>query len=323
MTATVERPVAEAMTLAMGTVITHKVFGEKAQEALRAAGAETVRLEKLLSRFLPDSDISRLNNMAGRGTVQVSCETFEVLTGAYGYSKRCQGSFDVTVGPLADLWRVLKRASSPPAEPEIKKVLPLVDYTGLILNDGYDAGLKKRGQSVDLGGIGKGYAADGIIDVFKGFGVASAYTNLGGNVAVIGSKPDGSPWRVGIQHPRKPGELIGAVSVTDKSVVTSGDYRRCFIGADGKRYHHILDPKTGYPADQGLISVTVVSESSMAADALSTVLFTSGLHRGAEILKAFPGTEATLIDTDLRIHITRGLIDAFQAAEDAEIRIIS
>lgn len=314
---------AESMALGMGTVITNEAYGVRAKEALQAAEKETLRLEKLLSRFIPGSDIGRINSMAGRRLVKVSSETFEVLSRAYEYSACCQGAFDVTAGPLAALWSVLKRTSEPPIVSEIKKLLPLVDYTGLILNEGTKtAGLKKAGQSVDLGGIAKGYAADKITDVFRRYGIVSAYTNFGGNVAAVGAKPDGEPWRVGIRHPRREDGLIGAVSVIDKSVVTSGDYQRCFIAGDGRRYHHILDTSTGYPAEKGLISVTVVADSSMAADALSTVVFTTGLVKGIEILKAFPGTEAVLIDTKLSVYVTSGLTGCFQTAEDIGISII-
>lgn len=308
---------AESMTLGMGTVITHMVFGKRAQEALAAAEAETVRLELLLSRFLPGSDIRSLNDMAGRGPVKVSEETLEVLSCALDYSRITGGAFDVTVGPLVTLWNVLKRTTIPPSESEIKSVLPLVGSTGLVLNDPIEsAALDKKDQSVDLGGIGKGYAADKVIGIFKNLGITSAYTNFGGNVATIGTKPDGSLWRVGIQHPRRTNGLIGTVSVAGKSVVTSGDYQRCFTAKDGKQYHHILDPRTGYPAESSLIGVSIVADSSMEADALSTAMFVMGMEKGTQILKAFPGAEAILISADMSVYHTEGLKDSFSTADD-------
>jgi thiamine biosynthesis lipoprotein len=253
----------------------------------------------------------------------INGETFEVLLKAYDYAKCTGGAFDVTVGPLVMLWNVLNRTYAPPSESEIKSVLPAVGYAGLILNGRIkSAALERTGQSVDLGGIGKGYAADKVIGIFKKFGVTSAYTNYGGNVATIGTKPDGSPWHVGIQHPRQTDGLIGVISVAGKSVVTSGDYQRCFMARDGKRYHHIIDPRTGYPAENGLIGVTVVADSSTKADALSTAVFVLGLEKGLQILKAFPGTEAILISADMSVSLTEGLKECFFTTEDITINTI-
>lgn len=318
-----ESRLSQSTMFGMGTVITNKVFGRQKDEALQAADKETVRLERMLSRFIPESEISRINSSAGIRYEKVSNETFEILSRAVEFSKCSQSRFDVTIGPLVTLWSVLKGTSEPPHKSEIRQVLPLVNYNDLALDHSQkEVGLKKEGQSIDLGGIGKGYAADKITEVFKRYVISSAFTNFGGNVAAIGAKPDGSPWRIGIQHPRKEDSLIGVVSVVDKSVVTSGDYQRCFIGSNGKRYHHILDPATGYPSETGLISATIISESSMAADALSTILFTAGMEKGIQILKAFPGTEAILIDSNLLIYITQGLKDCFQITEGIRISIL-
>jgi thiamine biosynthesis lipoprotein len=195
--------------------------------------------------------------------------------------------------------------------------MALVGYEDLTLDrDRMTVGLKRTGQSIDLGGIGKGFAADKIVELFRGYGISSAFTNFGGNVAAIGSKPDGSPWHVGIRHPRKEEGLIGAVLVSDKSVVTSGDYQRYFVDNDGIRYHHILDPATGYPADSGLVSVTVISDSSVTADALSTLLFVAGMEKGIECLESFPGTEAIFADRKLNIYVTERAMEYFQAAEE-------
>ncbi|RIE05704.1 FAD:protein FMN transferase [Candidatus Cryosericum terrychapinii] len=318
-----ENMTAQSASFGMGTVITHRVFGGQTEEALQAAIGETVRLERMLSRFRSESEIGRINSSAGIRYEKVSSETFEVLSGAVEFSKCCQGSFDVTIGPLVTLWNIYEGVSEPPPRSRIEKAIPLVDYTDVAFDyHTKSVGLKKAGQSIDLGGIGKGYAADKVIDVFKKYGISSAFTNFGGNVATVGARPDGSPWRVGIQHPRQEDKLIGVVSVVNKSVVTSGDYQRYFIDSHGRRYHHILDPATGYPCETGLVSVTVVSDSSMAADALSTILFTVGMNRGIELLKSFPGTEAILIDMNLLVHVTRALRDCFQTTEGRRIDVL-
>lgn len=315
---------AQSMNHGMSTVMMHKAFGKHAEESLRAVRDEAIRLEMLLSRFIPGSEISIINDSAGIKSEKLSADTYELLTQAIEFSRCSEGLFDITIGPLIDLWKGCKGTLEPPEDWMIRRALSLVDYTCLLLDPCKKAaGLKNTGQSIDLGGIGKGYAGDKFLEIFKKYGIASAYTNIGGNVAVLGTKPDGSPWRVGIQNPRQKDSLIGLVSVVDKAVVTSGDYQRYFIGSNGNRYHHILDPSTGYPAESCLISATVVSHSSMAADALSTILFIAGKRKGLEILRQFPGAEAILVDTDLRVYITGGLKECFLAGKGIDMEILN
>lgn len=315
--------VAQSMNHGMSTVMTHKAFGKHAEESLRAVRDEAVRLEELLSRFIPGSEISRINRSAGMKCERLSGDTYEVLSRAIEFSRYCQGIFDVTIGPLVTLWNNGKDTCRPPEDSRIRQVLPLVDYTDLLLDPcKKTAGLQRIEQSIDLGGIGKGFAGDKFLEVFKKYGVSSAFTNIGGNVVALGTKPDGSPWRVGIQHPRQENSLIGLVSVAGKAVVTSGDYQRYFIGSNGKRHHHILDPSTGYPAESGLVSVTVVADSSTAADSLSTTLFVAGMEKGLEFLRRFSGTEAVFIDMALQVYITTGLKECFQAGEGISVNVL-
>jgi thiamine biosynthesis lipoprotein len=315
--------VAQTTHCAMGTVMTHKVFGMYAKEALAAGCREVSRIEERLSCFLPDSEISRVNRSAGKKSEKVTRETQDVLSTAVEFSRSFPGCFDVTIRPLVSLWKVGSESSAPPDEASIQQVLPLVSYRDLILNPGKrTAGLRNAGQSVDLGGIGKGVAGDRIVEVFKRFGISSAYSNLGGNVVTVGARPDGSPWQIGIQHPRQQNGLIGSVSVSGETVVTSGDYQRCFMDGRGKRHHHILDPKTGYPAESGLISVSIVTDRSVAADPLSTIVFVAGMEKGLTFLRGFPQTEAVLVDTDLNVYVTQGLRSRFQAAQGIAVTIL-
>ncbi len=317
------RLVAQTTQSAMGTVMAYKAFGSNAEDSLAVVCSEVARIEGLLSRFLPYSEISRVNGSAGIKCEKVSFDTFEVLSKAVEFSRFFPGCFDVTIEPLVSLWNSGKESSVQPDDSSIQQVLPLVNYRDLILDPWeITAGLKNVGQSVDLGGIGKGFAGDKILEVFKQFGISSAYSNLGGNVVTLGAKPDGSPWHVGIQHPRQENKIIGAVSVINQSVVTSGDYQRYFTDSQGKRHHHILNPTTGYPAESGLISVSIVSEKSLAADALSTILFVAGMEKGLEFLRSFPETEAILVDSDLRVYVTPGLRYRFQADKDIEVTIL-
>jgi FAD:protein FMN transferase len=313
---------ARSTRLGMGTEITHCVFGEHAAEALQAVEVEAVQLERVLSCFEPGSEISSINRSAGVRSEPVSPATFEVLAQAAEFSKQCLGLFDITIGPLVRLWNY-KSSTEAPEEARIKQLLPLVGYDSLVLNPrAQTAALRKEGQSLDLGGIGKGYASDRFLETFRSFGVSSAFTNIGGGVAVLGRKPDGALWSVGIRHPRQEQGLIGAVAVDGKAVVTSGDYQRYFIDRGGKRRHHILDPRTGFPAESGLISATVVTDSATAADALSTMLFVAGLEKGLEILRLFPGAGAILIDEDLRIYVTADLAGFFQTNKGVTASIL-
>ncbi len=309
-----ERKWGQTVQGGMGTRITHKAYGENPRRAFAAVQAELKRLEKLLSRFEEGSEISKINRIAGLARVKISRETFSLLHHAQQISRLCGGAFDVTIGPLVKLWNVCHAGHSP-KEADILAARALTGFSMLVLDRGnVTAKLTKPGQMIDLGGVGKGYASDRAMEVFARCGIRSAYTNIGGNVSTLGAKPDGSPWQVGIRHPRQAGQMIGAVSVVNKAVVTSGDYERYFVDEAGKRRHHLLDPATGYPAESGLISVTVVSKSAMEADALSTVLFVSGLQKGLKLLRHFPSAQAVLVNDQLGVTITGGLKDCFTPA---------
>lgn len=312
----------ESTFFGMNTEIAYRVFGGNAQKAAGCMMAEIIRLENKLSRFIPDSEIGRLNRSAGKGPVSISPETYQLLSSAIRYSKISHGLFNILAGSLIDLWNY-KQAIDLPEEAKIRQALSLIDYQDLILDARKQtARLRRPGQSVDLGGIGKGFAGDCCVEALKKQGISSAVLNIGGNVSVLGTKPDGSSWRVGIRHPRKPGCLIGAVDVTEKAVVTSGDYERYFIDCEGRRRHHILNPATGYPAESRLVSVTVVSDSAMAADALSTAIFVAGIDPGLQYLEQSFEAEAILVDRDQQVFITQGLERCFHGAEGVKANVI-
>jgi len=314
---------AQTTHAAMGTVMTHKVFGAHQAAALSAVVQEIGRIEALLSRFIPTSEISMINARAGMESVPVSFETFEVLSKSLDISRTCPGCFATTIQPLVALWKIGADNFSEPDARSIQQTLSLVNDEDVVLNPlDMTAGLKRAGQSIDLGGVGKGYAADQVADILKEFGITSAFSNLGGNVTTLGAKPDGSSWRVGIQHPRNKDLLIGSVSAANQSVVTSGDYQRYAANRQGERFHHILNPTTGYPSQSGLVSVTIISESSQTADILSTMLFVAGIEKGLECLKKFPETEAILIDQQIRVCVTSGLKYRFQPAEGVDVSFV-
>ncbi len=307
----------------MGTVMSHQLHGAEAHACLAAACAELARLEGLLSRFISSSDVSRINRSAGMGCVQGNADTLAVLERSAEVSALCAGCFDPTIGPLVDLWNIRGKNFVPPAALAVQAALGLVDYRDLSVDSNKStAALRRAGQSLDLGGIGKGFAGDMLMTLFREYGVDSALSNLGGNVVACGARPDGRPWQVGIQHPRREGALIGAVSVEDQAVVTSGDYQRFQTDGMGRRFHHILDPRTGSAACSGLLSVTVAAQSALDADAFSTSLFIAGLEQGLELLRGQPGIEAVFVEEDLRVFVTAGLEGRFQQAGSGEVIIL-
>ncbi|MGB4587738.1 MAG: FAD:protein FMN transferase [Clostridiaceae bacterium] len=314
--------ITEMSDFGMNTSITYRVIGEKGENVIALAESEVLRLEKKLSRFIADSEVSKINLNSGLCDVKISNETYEVLSYALTLSEITQGLFDITVAPLIDLWDY-KHSFRVPFKFKIQRNLHKINYHELILNpDDKTAFLRRSGQAIDLGGIGKGYASDRCIKLFKQYGVTSAYVSIGGNVSTLGIKPDESLWSVGIRHPRFEGCLIGAVKVSGKSVVTSGDYERYFVDRKGNRWHHILNPTTGYPARSGLVSVTVVNESAMTADALSTAIFVAGINKGLGYLDYFKGSEVILVDDNLKVYITKGLNEYFQPLEGLKVSII-
>ena len=264
--------------------------------------------------------MNRLNSMAGKDYIKISPETFFVLETARKYSELSKGKFDITIGPLVKAWAIGTDNARIPEQKEVDSLLPLVSYNDIVLNKStLKAGLARKNQIADLGGIAKGYAGDEAVKILKKNGISSAFINIGGNVVTFGKKPDGSLWKIAIQNPRSgDGNFIGILNVASKAIVTSGDYERYFI-KNGVRYHHILDPSTGYPAESDLIAVTVVYDKSVDADALSTSLFILGMKRGYELIKTINGAEAVFITQKHEIYITKALKNIFTFKDVTEI----
>lgn len=309
----------ESETFAMGTVITQTVYGKDGQAAIDETTKKIEDLEALLTFNAPEGDIYKLNENAGRNKVELNPETVKIINKSQQVAELSHGAFDVTVGPLVKSWAIGTQDEHIPSKEELGKILPLINYKDLTV-DGNTVGLKKAGQEVDLGGIAKGYAGDVAIDIYKKHGIQSAFISLGGNVMTLGNKPDGSQWKVGIRNPRPKGtqgeEIVGSVSVTNKSVTTAGDDQRYFE-KDGQRYYHILDPHTGYPAKSGLMSVTLITDSSLDADAFDTAIFILGLEKGKELIKKYGGIEAVFITTDKKIYVTEGLKGNFTLLDES------
>ena len=301
---------AELSLFAMDTYMTFVAIGDGADDVLSDLSRTVNSLEASLSRTVDTSEVSLLNR---DGSAVWDEDGAQLLSWALQHSQETDGAFDITIAPLVELWGITSDSPRVPSQEEIDALLPLVGYEHVHQSAYYNISLDE-GCAVDLGGIAKGYASQQVADIFRAYDVTSAVVSLGGNVYVCGSKPDGSVWNVGIQDPAASG-YAATVALTDCFAVTSGGYQRYFEAADGTVYQHILDPRTGRPADSDLLSVTVISDDGTAADAYSTALYVMGEQEAVSFWRAHGGFELILITADGRLLYTPGLSDAITAPE--------
>lgn len=288
----------------LDTVITLTAYVDDAA-VLNDALAECGRYEKLLSRTVEGSDVWRINHAGGK-PVEVSDDTVVLLQTARKVSEFSDGMFDVTIAPVSTLWDFTSGAAVVPDADAIAGAAALVDYTRIDVNVESNTVTLPEGMMIDLGGIAKGYIADEVKLYLMDRGVESAVLSFGGNIVTIGLKPDGSPWKVGIQDIDRPtGEYMLVSLNFGGSTVTSGIYERGFE-ADGVYYHHILDPNTGWPVQNELASVTIFSDSSMWGDALATAAFALGPDEGMALIESVSGAEAVFIARDRSVSATSG-----------------
>lgn len=295
----------------MDTLITISVVSgskDNAEKAMDKAFGEISKLDAMLNFFSDKSELSEINRNAGISPVKVSPETLNVIEKAIYVSEKTGGAFDVTVGPVISQWNFSKKPDRPPHASLIKENLRLVNYKLISINkEASTVYLKEKDMLLDLGGIAKGYAADMAVDELKRKGIKAGLVSVAGDIKAFGAKPDRSPWLVGIKNPRpkdNDNEIMATLGLTDMAISTSGDYERYFI-ADGKRYHHLLDPKTGYPAE-GCRSVSVMTKEGVYTDSFSTAVFILGPERGMQLLKEM-GFEGIIVDKEGKIHMTQGL----------------
>lgn len=296
----------------MGTVVKISLYDKKDENIIKKAFDRIKEIENEVSINKESTELTKLNSLAGKEPLQVKEDTYNIIRNGLGYSKLSQGSFDITIGPIVKLWSIGLPEAKVPTEYEINEKLKLVGYKNLEVNKDRFVFLKKAGMIIDLGGIAKGYTADKVVEVLKQNGVKSAVIDLGGNVFAMGSKTDGQPWEIGIQNPFEVrGKIIGTIGVKNKSIVTSGIYER-FIEKDGKRYHHILSPFNGYPYNNEIAGVTIVSDKSIDGDALSTTVFSKGLNGGMKFVNETKGIEAIFVTKNKEVYITNGLKNNFK-----------
>jgi len=283
---------AQDRQILMDTIVDVRVEGPNAVALMAEAFQVMARVEQKLSRFVDTSDVSRINRQAGEW-VEVGEETLAVINLALEAARVSGGAFDVTIGAVMDAWGFGSDERKIPAEADLAEALATVDYTRVEVDEAAGRVRIPKGTILDLGGIAKGYAVDQAIQTLRQKGARSSIINAGGDIAAIGRRPDGNPWRVGVQDPDTPSEISWILLLDNRSVLTSGDYQRYFE-ADGKRWHHIIDPKTGYPA-QGLRSVTVESETAGYGDAIATAVFVLGWEEGRRLVESLPGIEAIMV----------------------------
>lgn len=288
----------------LDTVVTLTLYG--ATEAdLNAAFQEIRRLSDLLDAYAPFSDLGWVQAAAGIKPVAVSPETMELLLFAKQMHERTGGYLDVTVGPLIDLWNI-RNGGHYPTEGELSAALGRLGMDDLVLDEtAGTAYLVRPGMRLDLGALAKGYIADKVKALLLERGVKSGVIDLGRNILLIGEKPGGAAFSIGVQSPMNSGDLLRVLSLRDKSLVTSGTYERYFE-QDGKRYHHVLDPFTGFPADTDLSAVTVLSDSSLWGDALSTACLLLGVDDGLKLIDSIPDAEVLFVRTDGTVITTAG-----------------
>ena len=294
---------------AMDTFMTLTVYGENASQALDAAEGEILRLDELLSTGKEESEISRLNR-DGEGTL--SEESAYLYERSLEVNELTGGAFDPMIYPLMQEWGFTTHEYAVPEQEKLTKLLELVDLSAVSYSgDDHHISFEKEGMAIDFGGIAKGYTSSRVVSILKEQGVGHAVISLGGNVQVLGTKPDGSLWKVAIRDPENVSGFIGVVQVSDKAVITSGGYERYFE-ENGKSYHHILDPKTGYPAENGLLSVTIVSEDGTLADGFSTALYVMGLEAAETLWKENKDLfDAVFVTDSGKLYITEGLENEF------------
>ncbi|MEW6380835.1 MAG: FAD:protein FMN transferase [bacterium] len=291
----------------MGTLVTITVVSNRKDQAMAAmdrAFQVMQDIENQASKRIPGSLTSRINQAAGRSDIPVTPDYLEMIKRSIEYSKLTQGAFDITVGAVTELYHFEDGQGVLPDPEAIRQKLPLVGYRNIRLDEERrTVGLAKAGAMIDLGGVAKGFAVNKAVKSLREDGITAGIVNAGGDIRLFGCKPGHKLWNIGIQHPRQSDKVIASLEITDKSIVTSGDYERFFI-QDTIRYHHILDPQTGQSA-RGCQSVTIVSET--ATDAMSTGIFVLGPEKGMALIESLPDIEGVIIDREGKALVSSGL----------------
>ncbi|MBC2258436.1 FAD:protein FMN transferase [Listeria booriae] len=302
----------------MGTVNVIKIYDKGKEDVLLKAFDRIKELDKQIttSDSGKTSEVDKVNLAAGEKPVKVNDDVYYLIQEGLKYSESSGGSFDITIGPLTSLWHIGFDDARKPSQAEIDAKLPLVDYKKVKMNDAdKTVYLEEKGMELDLGAIAKGYIADEVAKVLDANGVTTAIIDLGGNIIVKGGSPKGGDWVVGIQDPfESRGTVIGTIPEANKSIVTSGIYER-YLEVDGVKYHHILDPKTGYPFNNDIAGVSIISKKSIDGDGLSTATFSKGIQGGMAFIETYKDVEAIFVSKEKKVYITSGLKGKFKLTD--------
>ncbi len=317
---TISYPIKETNYI-MGTIIDLKVYDHGDDATMKNAFDVIRSVEQKMSLNIKESEINKINDKAFTSPILMSDDTAFVMKKSVEYSNMSEGHFDITIGPLVELWGIGTDDARVPKDLEIDEAIEKIDYNNIEILD-KSIKLNNKDMIIDLGGIAKGYAADKVAEYLTSQNVERAIIDLGGNVFALGDKEKGEDWSVGVQNPfdETRGEYLGLVKVSNKSVVTSGVYER-YLEANNKKYHHILDPFTGFPVDNELMSVTIVSDKSIDGDALSTGAFALGLDKGYKLIDSTEGVGAIFVTKDHEVFVTQDIRDKFEL-KNTEFKII-
>lgn len=310
----------------LGTYTRIRIYDEGKKDALEPAFAKIAELDDKITINDEGSEIDEINQNAGIQPVKVSPDVYSLIKKAKEYSVESEGAFNLVIGGITQLWRIGFDDARKPTQAEIDAALKTLDYNKVQLNDEEETVyLEEPGMIIDLGAIAKGYIADEAAEVLRKEGVTSGIVDLGGNVLVLGHSFRGADkdWKIGIQDPNDArGSIIGSIEESDKTVVTSGIYER-YLELDGEKYHHIFDMKTGYPVDNDVASVSIITEHSIDGDALTTLVFAKGIEEGLKFVeeKTPKGTDAIFISLDGEVYVTSGIKDTFELSPDSDYRM--
>lgn len=301
----------------MGTVVTVKIYDKHKEDILNVAFEHINELADKTSSEEKDSEISIINENAGIKPIKVSNDVYRLIEAAKEHSHLADGKFDMSVGPLTKLWHIGFPDARKPEQAEIDAILPLIDYESVKLDkESQTVYLTKKDMALDLGAIAKGFITDEVVTLLKENDVTTAIVDLGGNIFVLGNHPSGDAWTVGIQDPNAArGSTVGKVNRSNESIVTSGVYER-YLEVDGEKYHHLLNPDTGYPFTNDLAGISIITESSTDADALSTTAFSKGIEEGIQFIEKSTDAEAIFISHDKKVYLTEGLKGKFELTNE-------
>ena len=311
----------------MGTFAEVSIYShdeKTAGKAIEGALDEMERMDRIMSNYKNDSELSKVNKKAAKSPVPCNTELLDVIEQSQYYSELSGGAFDITVSPIVALWGFFREKGHVPPDKEIEKLLPAVSYKNIVVKK--NAETKKSGTvffkdiktQIDLGAIGKGYAVDKALEIIKKCGIDNGCINLGGNIYVLGTPSGKNAWKIGVQHPRNKDEILGYLEIKNEATATSGDYER-FFAFNGKRYSHIINPQTGRPVS-GTIATTIVASTGTEVDALSTSVFVLGHEKGMELIKKIPNADALIAyedkDGKIVIDMTEGFKDKFKKTDE-------